>query len=467
MGDYVPPALLGTVMQESQALGATRQIQPTGSDSIIATRDDAPLWIVRRDTRESRVHDVLATPLPAVTSDDYLCDHFGRRQFARLLPIIDFIQRVTKAGGWQPPPQRACLIFDDVNLCGSRYGCLTFDRLAEHAQRHRYHAAIAILPLDATTANSAAAGLFRQNPRHLSLIIHGNDHEPLELARPRPEDERRQLLAQAHLRVRTFCERNDLQFAAIMEPPYGTILAEYFPSLDELGYQAVLVTPRQFRSRNGHEANHRAIGLAAAEVLSGGLSMIPRITADQGWKTDVRLTTFLRQPIVVAGHHYDADAGMGFIDEVVDFVNSVAQPSWMSPADIARTQVMLRREGARLRVRCFGRQVRISIPDGVREVVIERPWIAAGRVEALDCRSDDGQSQVELQCGGESPPVAVRQGDQIEMRSPRPDALSPGSLAARRTALRLRVRRALAEWRDRAYPLVPRRLRRKSKISSR
>lgn len=463
--DSVPSALLGSALQESQALCATRTLQPTASDSVLAKRDGVPLWIARRDARGSRVADVVAMPLPAVTGNDYLCDHFGRRQFASLLPLIDFVQRITRPGGWQPPPPRACIVFDDANMRLSRYGCLNLDRLVEHTRKRGYSAAIAIIPLDATAARSRVAELFRDNPQQLSLIIHGNDHEPLELARARPADDRRRLLAQARLRVRAFCERHGLPFAAIMEPPYGTMLADYFSPLDELGYEAVLVTPRQFRSKNRSEASHRTIGMSPAEVLSGGLSMIPRITADDGWKADVRLAAFLGQPIVFAGHHYDADDGMRFIDEVVDFVNGVARASWMSPAEIARTQVMLRREGARLRVRCFGRHVRISIPDGVRDVVIERPWIPAERTEALDCRSDDARWHVALQCSGESPPIAARQGAQIEVRSPRPEALSTGSLEAPRTALRLRVRRALAECRDRAYPLLPRQLRRKSKIS--
>jgi len=78
---------------------------------------------------------------------------------------------------------RPCIVFDDPNLRWRTYGHLDYDRLLAHADEHDYHAAMAMIPLDAGRAHGRTAALYRRRPDRLSLVYHGNDHRSHELLR--------------------------------------------------------------------------------------------------------------------------------------------------------------------------------------------------------------------------------------------------------------------------------------------
>ena len=67
-------------------------------------------------------------------------------------------------------------MFDDPNLHSPTYGFISFSDLADHARANRYHAAMATVPLDGYWFNERAAAVFRENPRYISILIHGNNH---------------------------------------------------------------------------------------------------------------------------------------------------------------------------------------------------------------------------------------------------------------------------------------------------
>ena len=80
---------------------------------------------------------------------------------------------------------------------------VTFDygTLADDAERHGYHVAMATVPLDGWLVDPRAAGVFGRHPGALSLIVHGNDHIHGELARVRTAEGAESLARQALARI--------------------------------------------------------------------------------------------------------------------------------------------------------------------------------------------------------------------------------------------------------------------------
>jgi hypothetical protein len=210
-------------------------------EEALAWADDRVLWAVRTcgNTRAYRV----AVPLPLLRKGEPLSLYLNGESFNAVLPLIHFLRERTATHPLQPRPLRACFIFDDPNLRRTSYGCLSVLKLAAHAREHGYHAAVAMAPLDGWWISSRAAALFREQSKHLSLVIHGNNHTWLELGRLRTPDDYLALLAQALRRVQRVERRHGIRFCRVMEPPFGVVHHSAFASLVALGYEAVL-SPR-------------------------------------------------------------------------------------------------------------------------------------------------------------------------------------------------------------------------------
>ena len=103
-----------------------------------------------------------------------------RRPLA-LAALIQFLRELTERTGWRAPPPRAAIVFDDPNLRWRSYGFIDYRRLVEHADEHGYHAAMAMIPLDAGRHAPADGVALRRRRDRLSLVFHGNDHVKSEL----------------------------------------------------------------------------------------------------------------------------------------------------------------------------------------------------------------------------------------------------------------------------------------------
>ena len=69
--------------------------------------------------------------------------------------------------------------------------------MAVDAAEHHYHAAMAMVPLDAWYASPRALRLFQEKAERLSLLVHGNNHCGAELAAQVSLQEATRFLAQS------------------------------------------------------------------------------------------------------------------------------------------------------------------------------------------------------------------------------------------------------------------------------
>ena len=191
--------------------------------------------------------------------------------------------------------------------------------------------------------------------------------------------------------------------------------------------------------------------------------MIPRIPAMVGCETEAVLAAFLGQPIVIAGHHFDADDNLRLIEGVVDYVSGLQQIAWCNPSSIASSLYIWRRDGSRLRIRTCSRRVAVTLPHGIETVIVERPWLEEGETEALHWESADQVGTIP-ECTSTSVPIQVAGGvltivsppsKPVDSREVPPPSVTPWAV----------VRHTLAEGRDRLYPYLPSRYRRLSQLA--
>ena len=133
-------------------------------------------------------------------------------------------------------------MIDDPNLRAAGYGHLDYARLLASAQRHRYHVSMAMVPLDAGRgrAHPAAVQLFRDGSEHLSLCIHGNDHDGGELGRPSSGPAALPVVAQALRRIEAFERRTSVPVDRVMVAPHERMSRGTVDALRDLRLRGIL-----------------------------------------------------------------------------------------------------------------------------------------------------------------------------------------------------------------------------------
>ena len=169
----VDPRLRGRCFNDTSVVGHSA-LECGRADEVLASTSAGPTWV--RQASEGPNLYVSSIPLGDLDREESIRDHFRFDRFSSLLPLVHLLDEVTHDSGWTPPPLRASFIIDDPNLHWPTYGYVHFQKLAHHAKKHRYHIAMATIPLDLWYFDRRVVRVFQGNPRQLSLVMHGNDH---------------------------------------------------------------------------------------------------------------------------------------------------------------------------------------------------------------------------------------------------------------------------------------------------
>jgi hypothetical protein len=454
------------------AAAAARPLPVDGADAVLGRRGGDAMWLSR--PAPSGPHDVVALAPAELGDGEALRDRLRDGRFLALAALVHFLRAVCADAGWRPPPLRACLLFDDPNLHWTSYGYLPYRELVRQADLHDYHVAFATVPLDGWFAHPSTARLFRERADRLSLVVHGNDHTRMELARPFGAEERRALLAQSLRRIGAFERRSGVPVARIMVAPHGVCSQEMAHDLVPLGFEALCISrPYPWLARPPRSWLARPAGsspLAAwepASVVDNGLPvMLRRGFGDPD--EDLALRAFLDQPLIVYGHHGDMRDGLDRLAEIAGLIHRLGDVRWSSLGEIAASNATTRHEGYTLRVRMFSRRVRLAVPAGVERLVVETPSLEAhSGVDAMMWSSDpaapaaaraDGLSPV----GPSAEPIVLPPGTPgVELRLVRSGAPNPSAARPPAALTWAIARRLMGEGRDRLVPVYRRTARRR------
>ena len=114
-GSGVDPRLRGLAV--SDRLG---ELAVVPGAEVLATAQGAPAW-----TRSRGGVQRVASALPELAPDEVLYALVTSRALT-LVALVQFLRELTAGAGWQAPPPRAAIVFDDPNLRWRSYGFIDY-----------------------------------------------------------------------------------------------------------------------------------------------------------------------------------------------------------------------------------------------------------------------------------------------------------------------------------------------------
>ncbi len=284
--------------------------------------------------------------------------------------MLHFVHQVCAGSLFAGPRLRACFIIDDPNIHWRRYGHVDFREIATAALKDSYHLAFATIPLDSWFTHAPTAQVFRNNSSHISLLIHGNNHTYKELADRYSEPERISLLTQAIRRIEHLERGARLKVSRVMAPPHGACSESVLEDLPKCGFEAATISHGSLHSFNRGRPWTRSLGYLPCEHIRG-CPVLPRWNFTGDPKSTILLAAYLKQPIVLMGHHEDLRNGIEILGENARFINSLGPILWSNMADLCRANYQWRLDGNILRLKPLGIKLVVDVPEGADYLVIE------------------------------------------------------------------------------------------------
>jgi hypothetical protein len=436
--------------QLTERHGAGASVTPVAAgDTVLATLDGSPAWVQTPGGRQT-----VALAPAELAPGEALRNRLKPGRCLAMVALAQFIRAVAADRLWQLPPLRAAFVIDDPNLRGPGYGCLDYDQLLASARGHGYHVSMAMVPLDARRGGDhpGAVELFRAGAAHLSLCIHGNNHDGPELGRPRSETEARPVVAQAVQRMRSFERRTGIPVDRVMVAPHermseGTVAALRTYGFDAFSgaqpYPWIADSPDLDWLTRPADAGPLP-GWGSAELMPGGFPLLMRMDFGHS-REELVIRAFLGQPAIVYGHHDVFRHGTEVLESFAADINRLGAARWSSLAGIATAAVELRHRAASLDVRMLGRRVAVDVPPGTTDVHIRAGAVALSERHSLRARDESGAETVL----GVSPDVTLPISTPGRLELALDTMLSPDSVPAPPRRLRPVARRVVTRWRDR------------------
>lgn len=416
-------------------------------DHVIARADGRPAW--GRKSDEYHSVEKVGFSLPEPKAGETLGDLFNQFNYARLLPLVDFLKRITRGCDWKESDNLACFMFDDPNLHGDRYGFIDYQKLAQDAVKHTYHVAFATVPLDAWYVSAHVASLFAESQSQLSLLIHGNDHSRNELAGLEDPPGRLASLAQAIRRIEGLEKTAGFRVARVMAPPHGACSEDSMRDMARLGFTGMSVSHSSLRFWNKAAPWTGALGLRRSEVIEG-LPVVPRFRIRQDCQPAILLAAYLGQPIIPVGHHQDVRGGVELLTHLAQFINTIPNIRWANMETVFETNYRIK-AGPVNELHVGSRRIQLSVPAGVKSLRVGTTWQRLTSAEFIDILS--ARFAQRFDCTGMTDPFPVQEGDILSVSVAPRNAVSPASVPNPRLRIWPFFRRQLSECRDRLGPL--------------
>lgn len=438
--------LRGRVLTE-ETIELEAPIDP-GRAAVLASTPGRPVWW--RLDKGAAETDVCAYPLAELGQDESLREHLRGGRFMGLLPLVSFLKRLLGQGGWREPPLRASFVVDDPNLHWRSYGFLDYRKLVAHATRHSYHVGFATVPLDGWFVEPRAAALLARNKSVLSLLIHGNNHVSRELGRLRTDAQAQPTIAQGLRRIASLERRSGVPVERVIVPPHGACSEAALRAAFRLGCEAACIS-RPYPWRDGLPAATPLAGWSPAELVTGGLAVLPRHPLSAP-REDLVFRAILGQPLILYGHHGDFTDGLDTFEQAANDINSLGEARWGSLGSIARQSYTTRQLGDLLFVAMHARRVAIEVPSGARTLrcSIEEPFGGSGGHILAHA---GGSVAVSFERGrGISEPLSL-EGPRVELTLQADRPIDPATARSRPSGPWPLIRRWMVEARDRLQPL--------------
>ncbi|MEO5925016.1 MAG: hypothetical protein ABIR70_14440 [Bryobacteraceae bacterium] len=286
--------------------------------------------------------------------------------FSRFVPHTMVLRHVFGAESWRPSSQRAAVIIDDP-LLRRRYGHMHYDTLHRLVKQHNFHATIAFIPHNFRRSAPSIVKLFLENPKHLSICFHGNDHTGAELA-AKDSALLNTMMQIAGNRMQTHHAKTGLSCDRVMVFPQGNFSVEAMGVLKAHNFEACVNTSGQ---PTGQPVALTLRELAQPALLRyANFPLFLRSKIPQTQRHNIAFNLFFGRPVLIVAHH-DAFERPQELAEVVDRINEVAPGIvWNNLSGVVRNSFLERYspDGIR-RIRAFSGVVQAANSGTARQAI--------------------------------------------------------------------------------------------------
>jgi hypothetical protein len=326
------------------------------------------VWAFRRvgDARHYRS----SFQLPIIPAGGNLQSVLNGDRFLEVLPLVHWLRELCGVNENQGLPLRAQFMFDDPNLHWPSYGHVDYREIAARAAKSNYHVSFATVPLDNWFTHQPTAAIFRENPRRLSLLVHGNNHVHQELLRNYTVAERVFLLRQSLQRIARLESAARVGVSRVMAAPHGACSEEMLAELPKCGFDGATISHGSLRAHNRSRSWVKSLGYRPAELIRG-CAVLPRWRLARTARNTILLAAYLQQPIILVGHHGDLKGGLELLDDLAGFINSLGTVAWLDTAGLAQINYRWWIQNGLLKLQPLGSRVCVKIPSGTKSFVVD------------------------------------------------------------------------------------------------
>ena len=310
----------------TKSLELKKPVSLNPNHEVIASQNDKCIWYSSDHYAFKHYYSLI--PPCNLEVHQSLKDKFTSKDFIQVLPIIIFLKELV-GDSLIYPKAMASIIIDDPNLHRTKYGYLDYKKIVEDSTIHGYHINFATIPLDLFYASKKALNLLKKNGKHLSLIIHGNNHTSAELLVNSHQKSYSKLLM-IKKRVDKFYQKYGVRIGRVIIPPHGMMSREFLKNIalfDFLG--ACISRPFPWYSSPSPstiiEECENYTKMFPADFIEG-TPIVPRMKAFE----DIPFKLILHIPLVFYFHHDDFKHGIEKFGEIVNMLNQYADVTWAS-----------------------------------------------------------------------------------------------------------------------------------------
>jgi hypothetical protein len=284
-----------------------------------------------------------------------------RDHFFSAVPLVSYIRWAFPQSSWHAPEASACLVIDDP-LLKPTHGFVDFQELLSLMKRHNFSTNIAFIPWNWRRSAPETVRLFRENPEHFSLSVHGCDHTRAEFGSPsRPR---------LYWKAQQALERMD-RHEAITGISHDPVMV--FPQgiFSEAAMSALKRTNLIASVNNdiiSADPHPRAITISDVWDIAVMRYTFPLFTRRYPWEgiENFAFDALLGKPAIAVIHH---DYCRDHCARLVNFVQQVnalqCPPTWRNLGDVVRRSCRRRLDSTgAVEVEMYGTELRIENPSG-------------------------------------------------------------------------------------------------------
>jgi hypothetical protein len=368
-----------------------------------------------------------------------------RGHFLSTVPVVLYIKWAFAETCWNAPEANACLVIDDPVL-KSTHGFVDFQQLLSLMKRHNFSTNVAFIPWNWRRSAPEVVQLFRENPEHYSLSVHGCDHTRAEFG----SSDRQRLYWKAQQAIERMTQHESITGIShdrVMVFPQGIFSEAAMDVLRRTGLIASV--NNDVISADPHP---RAITVSDVWDIAVMRYSFPLFTRRYPWEgiENFAFDALLGKPAIAVIHHDYCNDHCARLVDFVQRLNALHRaPTWRNLGEVVRRSCRQREvfPGA-VEVEMYGTELRIeNRSDQAKHFLIRRRDHEASAIQqicvgaqGISWKPVNGHIELEIELNpGENQLIQIRFYDAAEKRC------SGDNLPYRLKAM---LRRYLCEVRD-------------------